>query len=233
MIKKERINIEQEKSNILLRKHISRYEFASRYVKNMIVLDIACGTGYGTALLANAGAKKVIGVDISKDAINFSKRTYQNSIIEFIVGDALNLRLSENVDIVVSFETIEHLEDPEKFLKNVINHLKQNGRFIVSTPIRKYGTISTKPKNPFHLREWNENEFISLLSKYFRFYEIYYQYDFSKLFFPFSRTIQRIIASIFFPMAVKEFTKYPVKNEFPIIPGVFINREYIIVVCSN
>ena len=93
----------------LYMEHIARYEFARNFVRDMVVADIACWAGYGSYdLLINGGAKRVVGVDISEEAIDYAKEHYKADCLEFVVGDATNLSLSkEEFDTVVSFETIE------------------------------------------------------------------------------------------------------------------------------
>jgi len=148
--------------------HINRYEYAKELVKDMIVLDVACGEGYGSSILAET-AKKVIGVDISKEAINQANRKYRKENLSFEVMDVENLTFSNDYfDAVVSFETIEHLERPYKFLKEVKRVLKPGGMFIVSTPNRDLASLGSPiPLNQFHKEEWTFEQFIRLLNHYF------------------------------------------------------------------
>src|SRR4030066_783433 len=89
--------------------HISRYIFALAYVENKNVLDIACGTGYGSYFLAKNGAKFVAGGDISEIAINYAKNKYKLDTLEFEVENVMKMSYpSEHFDVIVSFETIEH-----------------------------------------------------------------------------------------------------------------------------
>jgi len=74
---------------------------------------------------------------------------------------------SDSFDVIVSFETIEHLPNPEKYLSAVSKMLKADGAFIVSTPVRTKGRLTDKPANPFHVREWNADEFSDLITSYF------------------------------------------------------------------
>jgi len=100
--------------------HFARYEFASQFVSGLNVLDIACGTGYGTNLLASSGAKSVDGVDISHKAVSYCKDHYLKRSINFIQGDIYEYGTAETYDLITSFETIEHVEKYEKVLKNVV-----------------------------------------------------------------------------------------------------------------
>ena len=89
---------------------MTRYIFSSQFVKGKVVLDIACGSGYGTDYLLKVGAVKVIGVDISDEAISYCKDKYSRSGMEFLVGSVEKIPVESNsIDIIVSFETIEHV----------------------------------------------------------------------------------------------------------------------------
>lgn len=89
-----------------------RYIFAQKFIsKNNSILDIACGTGYGSFMLSEK-AKKVCGVDVSEEAINFANKKYKQTNITFI-KQTIN-ECKQKSDIVVSFETIEHIKEPIK-----------------------------------------------------------------------------------------------------------------------
>lgn len=154
--------------------HLGRYHFACAFVNDKVVVDVACGVGYGGPILLASGAKKYIGIDISDDAVEVANRKYRTSPeISFSVDDACKLDTiaDASADVVVSFETVEHLESPRLFLQNVHRVLKPEGIFIVSTPNRALVSPGSgpmnKPANPFHLREWSMNEFRDLLSEFF------------------------------------------------------------------
>lgn len=159
------------------KEHVSRYEFAASLAKNKIVLDIACGVGYGSSYLEEKGAKMVVGGDINRDAIEYAKAHYKRREISFLRLDAMNVPFSESTfDVVVSFETIEHLKDCRRFLSLCKAVLKKNGLFICSTP-NSLITFSDSgmPLNPFHTREFTLREFRNLLRDYFRDVDIYVQ----------------------------------------------------------
>src|SRR4029453_6994984 len=103
------------------------------------VLDAACGVGYGSYILANSGAHWVTGIDVSEDAISYAKKHYAQSNVTFKKCDAEQLSLlGEVFDIVISFETIEHLNQPRKFIQEVHRSLKRGGLFICSTPNKEF-----------------------------------------------------------------------------------------------
>ena len=140
--------------------HIYRYRFAEAFVKGKRVLDIACGEGYGAAALLRAGAASVVGVDVSAETCEHAIRRYG---VKALLGEAQNIPLgSGSVDTVVSFETIEHVAAPEKFLDECVRVLAPGGQIIISTPNRDAYLKDAAP-NPYHLKELNEKEFKSLL----------------------------------------------------------------------
>lgn len=116
----------------LFLEHFERYKFASRYTKGLVILDAACGEGYGTNFLLKNGAKRVIGIDKSEKAIEEAKMKYSG---EFRVMDVTKLEFEDNYfDCVVSFETIEHLIEYKKFLDEIKRVVKPKGIVIMSTP---------------------------------------------------------------------------------------------------
>jgi ubiquinone/menaquinone biosynthesis C-methylase UbiE len=161
----------------LWQEHINRYFFALRFVPSKVVLDVACGTGYGTELISKT-ADLAIGVDISREALTYAKKHYgKQHNIAFVLSDACNLPFRDNAfDVAVSFETIEHIDHSEIFLQQITCVLKMNGTLIVSTP---NGQISSPrqetPPNPFHLKEFDIKEFTQLLSIFFTNLQFYGQ----------------------------------------------------------
>jgi ubiquinone/menaquinone biosynthesis C-methylase UbiE len=154
--------------------HVERYTFASRFVANKDVLDVACGSGYGAPLLIEAGARTYLGVDLSPEAISLAEERYRVSDkVRFLRDDACRLSsMSDNsIDVAVSFETVEHLCDPPAFLSNLARVLRPEGLLLISTPNRSLFSpgkdFSSKPANPFHLREWTQQEFAPLLGRFF------------------------------------------------------------------
>jgi ubiquinone/menaquinone biosynthesis C-methylase UbiE len=152
--------------------HIYRYRFASAMGKGKRVLDIACGEGYGTAALRDSGASKVLGVDVSAEACAHATMKYQ---IEARVGDAQNIPVeNKSIDLVVSFETVEHLAKPELFVEECARVLTPEGRAVISTPNRDVYRQSA-PGNPYHLNELTEAEFTRLLRTRFSKIELFTQ----------------------------------------------------------
>jgi len=157
------------------RQHLARYRFASRFVKGLRVLDVASGSGYGSYLLFKSGAKEVVGVDVDQQAVNYSNRTYHGENLSFVVGDAENLRFKKDrFDVVVSFETIEHLPNHLKYIQEIKRVLAKNGLFIMSTPDKDiYRAYNLGVNNQYHVSEMRRNEIIEFLNSHFtnaRFY---------------------------------------------------------------
>ena len=150
------------------RLHFTRYEFAKDYVKEKSILDIACGIGYGSDYLTNY-AKEVVGGDISLKAIKFGKKHRTKTNREFIALDVQALPFKEQTfDTIISFETIEHLSNPWKFLSDCYRLLKKKGTLICSTYNRNILTPRwISPMNPFHIKEFTKNEFWNILARYF------------------------------------------------------------------
>jgi len=157
--------------------HIGRYVFASQFVAGKSVLDVACGTGYGSGYLARRGVRWVVGSDVSPEAISYAVRYYKDEKTEFVPADATRLPFVNNsFDCVVSFETIEHIKEYEKFLSECRRVLKEGGSFICSTPNREATPpILKKPLWQCHVKEFYLAEFHHLLSTYFRQVQVFGQ----------------------------------------------------------
>lgn len=164
--------IPERNRNWMYAEHVARYIFASQFVKGKAVLDIACGVGYGANLFSNKGASKVFGVDISKEAIDYAKEKYGKKNIGFVLGDAEKIPLPDNsVDVVVSFETIEHLKNYQSFLKEIKRVLRKDGLAIISTPNKE----TYPPGNIFHIKEFSLEEFETMLQSHFKKIVFFYQ----------------------------------------------------------
>ena len=215
----ERFDIDGEHDDVVSAQHIERYKFTCKYVKGKAVLDIACGTGYGTYMLSKAGGKKVIGVDIDEETIKIASEKYREENISFSVGDAQEAIYSAaTFDVICSFETIEHLDYPEKHLLSVVKMLKDNGVFICSTPVRQAGKINDNPQNPFHVREWNVAEFKTLLAEYFKEVKMLGQfYHFRQSLIPFNRTVANFLSKRFFKKEYSQLYKTNI-SKIPRIP---------------
>lgn len=156
--------------------HFNRYQWVSDFVSDKKVLDLACGSGFGSIYLANEGqAKKVLAGDYSKKTIDYCKIKHKEQLnLTFEEMDAQNFSLFERMDVIISFETIEHLKNPDLLLKNCSECLNDNGSFFVSTPVSKV-PIDLKPVNPHHLIEWNITAFRKLVQLFFDIENVFIQ----------------------------------------------------------
>lgn len=154
--------------------HLHRYAIIQSLLNsNMVVADIACGEGYGTNYISNF-VNKVIGVDISYDAISHARAKYTKKNIEFLQASAIKVPLEDNsVDLIVSFETIEHLESHYEMLKEFKRILKHEGILVISTPDKSKYSIGKQ--NLYHVKELSYYEFKELLKKYFSNVNFYWQ----------------------------------------------------------
>jgi ubiquinone/menaquinone biosynthesis C-methylase UbiE len=148
--------------------HTHRYLFAMSFAEGATVLDIASGEGYGSALLGSV-ARRVVGIDIDEHSVAHAKSKYKIDNLSFIRGDCATIPLSpESIDLVVSFETLEHIIDHTKFFNEISRILKPSGVLVISTPDRvPYNEMNGSP-NPYHLKELDRAEFKLLLNRHFK-----------------------------------------------------------------
>lgn len=168
---------EMKPTNGLLLEHTARYYFSTPYVQGR-VLDIACGTGYGSQMVVKTRKeeiKEMIGVDIDDETLKYAKANYFHPLLSFEKGDVVDRKLPERLgkfDTILSFETIEHVEDEQLFMKNMYELLKPGGILVLSTP---FGQGKEKTcGSPFHYFQLTKEEFIDLF-KDFSNVEFYYQ----------------------------------------------------------
>jgi 2-polyprenyl-3-methyl-5-hydroxy-6-metoxy-1,4-benzoquinol methylase len=145
-----------------LQAHAARYLWAMRYCVHKNVLDAACGEGYGTWILSWA-ADFASGIDIDKQAITEAYDMYGNvsgSRVVYTQMDVENIKWTPAcVDVAVSFETIEHLKNPEKLVQGIRRILKPGGLFIVSAPENSGST--------FHVKDYTKQELYDQVYPYF------------------------------------------------------------------
>ena len=142
--------------------HVGRYLAARPFCAGKRVLDIACGEGYGSFLLAQWGAESVFGIDISEAAINSASAVFAHERVQFVAGDetALDELVKGNgpFDVILSLETIEHVPDPGAMLRRLRNQLAPGGILVVSCP-NEPDVGFAETENPYHLSHWTFADF--------------------------------------------------------------------------
>jgi len=148
--------------------HLHRYALARELAHHKVVLDIASGEGYGSNILAQV-AQQVVGVDIAPDAIKHAQAKYGRDNLSFIVGTCANIPLeSACVDLVVSFETLEHHDQHTEMIAEVKRVLRPDGVVTISSPNKYEYSDVPGYKNPFHVKELYLHEFEDLLNSKFK-----------------------------------------------------------------
>jgi ubiquinone/menaquinone biosynthesis C-methylase UbiE len=156
--------------------HLHRYALAIELAKGRSVLDIASGEGYGSALLAKHAAS-VTGVDIDVESVEHAREQYGHlPNLNFLVGSCDAIPLADSsINVVTSFETIEHHDRHEEMIQEIKRVLNLDGLLIISSPNRSVYSDEQSYTNPFHVKELYYQEFLDLLKRYFQHVNIYGQ----------------------------------------------------------
>ena len=169
----ERLQLEGESGRyhaVHASQHLARYHVLRDKCRGKRVLDAACGVGFGSYLIAEWGAKEVLGVDIAPEAIASARRNFAHDRIRFIqhdIEDLCNLLAGEGqFDVLACFETIEHLRNPSKFLAAAAGVLAPSAIIVVSCPNDKCA-LRPEQENPYHLSGYTFAQFCSLTTEYF------------------------------------------------------------------
>jgi SAM-dependent methyltransferase len=158
--------------------HRSRYRFAAQFVrganaKRKRVLDVACGAGFGLRMLGEMGVRAV-GVDYDAGALSHVRRAQPSA--RLVNSDGTRLPLHDaTFDVVVSFETLDHVPDADSFVGEIRRVLEPDGTLVLSTPNRAFGPPEHHTGNPFHVREFTADELCELLKQSFAHVELYGQ----------------------------------------------------------
>ncbi|WP_407271762.1 class I SAM-dependent methyltransferase [Radiobacillus sp. PE A8.2] len=156
--------------NKLLLEHIARYQFALYYINEGRVLDLSCGAGYGTHMIAKEKKDviyEVVGIDIDPEIITYAKATYYHPQSNFHIANATDISLVDQFgqfDCITSFETLEHIEEEQALLDNYYRLLKPGGKLIVSTPFGEGRGVECG--SPFHIHQLKPEEFQALFEPY-------------------------------------------------------------------
>jgi SAM-dependent methyltransferase len=169
----ERLVPELQHGELVHAEHLARYRFAAQLARSRRVLDVACGEGYGAQILAAGGASAVVGADVDEQAVEHARSRYPEA--EFVTADVAKLPFEDgSFDLVVSFETIEHVPRPEEALAELRRVLASDGRLVISTPNKHQYLV----ENEFHEREFTHEEFVALLGGVFPSVELVLQHNF-------------------------------------------------------
>lgn len=150
--------------------HIQRYDSLKEVVRDKMILDAACGEGYGSYLMSQT-ALRVTGLDIDSQSISHASEKYGNENVKFFVSTIDQMPFEDNTfDVVVSFETLEHVnfETQMLFMSEIKRVLKRDGILILSTPNKKYYSDEVNYTNPFHEKELYREEFVGMLNEYYK-----------------------------------------------------------------
>lgn len=188
----------QKKDSVMLGPHVSyewynsrrkiiftasSYKFAMKMIGNMYepdtkeILELGCNDGFGTHFIAEF-AKKVVGVDFDKNAIEMARKTIGDSNIEFICDDFMGKQYGD-FDAVITFDVIEHIspEDEDKFMQTVLSNLKDTGTFIVGTPTLEQQQYAAECVVKSHINVYRGEQLYEMLKRYFHNVYLFTQND--------------------------------------------------------
>lgn len=148
--------------------HRARYHCAAPFVHDAVVLDVACGSGLGTPVLVAGGARHVIGLELSFEAVQTAGRLRSESFLPS-QADGTRIPARDGVfSVITSFETVEHVQDDHRFIAELARVLHPDGLVLLSTPNALHTKpVNGVPANPFHVREYDPEELAALLATAF------------------------------------------------------------------
>lgn len=159
--------VPEEHGNIEL-EHWHRYLQATELAAGKVVLDIASGEGYGSAMMAKV-AQHVTGVDIAPEAVQHASQRYQRDNLRYLVGNCAAIPLPDHsVDLIVSFETIEHHDQHEEMMREFKRVLRPDGLLLISNPDKHFYSEVPNYHNEYHVKELYEGEFKQMLSTWYK-----------------------------------------------------------------
>jgi SAM-dependent methyltransferase len=167
----ERLIPDRQPGELVLAEHLARYRLAAQLAPGRRVLDAACGEGYGLALMAAAGPESATGVDVDPATVEHVRERHG---LDARQADVRELPFADDAfDLVVSFETIEHVPEPERALDELARVLAPGGLLLISTPNASQYLVA----NEFHVREFGHDEFAGLLRERFGSVRLLYQHN--------------------------------------------------------
>jgi 2-polyprenyl-3-methyl-5-hydroxy-6-metoxy-1,4-benzoquinol methylase len=159
----ERFDPSAMQGRLIEAEHVARYDWATELVPGKRVLDAGCGTGYGSNILARAGADEVVAVDIDGPTVERARNAAEN-VVTLCVADLHRLSFDDaSFDVVVCFEVLEHVEEPETVLDELARVLQPGGVLVVSSPNPDVYPAG----NPHHVHEFHRRELAETLGTRF------------------------------------------------------------------
>jgi SAM-dependent methyltransferase len=154
--------------NYWFQRHLVAYEYLLPLARGKRVLDLGSGEGYGVDLLAGV-AEEAVGVDLAPEAVYHARKTYRRRNLRFLYMDICSLDLEDDsFDLVCSLQVVEHLQKPEKLLQEARRVLRRGGMCVITTPNRLILSPGRDtPINPFHVREYDLEEFRAFMEGFF------------------------------------------------------------------
>jgi 2-polyprenyl-3-methyl-5-hydroxy-6-metoxy-1,4-benzoquinol methylase len=157
-------------TSIVYSRHKFAYECVKQFVAGKVVLDVGCGSGYGCNIFSKS-AQMVYGIDQSSEAIEYCSKNSNAPNIEFIQMDGNKIELSQKFDVITTFQAIEHMDNLDHYIEQLLAATKPGGKIFITTPnvIKK---ISDNEHNPFHVNEMNYDKFYNLINGHFTTFDI-------------------------------------------------------------
>lgn len=203
--------------------HVHRYQYAINLIEGKEkILDIACGSGFGTNMLAQSTTGDVFGCDISKETITANQKSFNNSNLIFNNADGTQLPFENNYfDLIISYETIEHTTEYLKILTEFKRCIKPTGTIYISTPNIEINSPDGKIRNPYHTQEFNFDQLEEILKSEFLNFKIggqkYTRYKNKKK--PVAKFIEKLLY-------IRGIRKIPVSIQNKIMNLFGINQHY-------
>ncbi len=176
---RERMLPSQPKWHTNFAEHIGRYELAEPHLKNARVLDVGCGVGYGAKFCAEHGASEVMAIDYADQALELARSEFAHERVRYVMDDAERLvNVGGPFDVIFLYDVLERTHRPHDVLRRCAALMAPDGLFFCSTPNAKRSrqlADKVTPENPFHIREYNREDFEKLLRPHFANIEMFGQ----------------------------------------------------------
>lgn len=149
--------------------HVRVYEFGMQFVPGKDVLDVGCGTGYGSHLFATKGARSVLAIDFSDEAIAYARSHFSHPGLKYKQMDAQKITSRDSsFNTIFSSENIEHLQEPEQCVVHLRRVLKDGGVLVMGTPNKEYFSPGMEAtSNEFHPHEFYYEDLEAMLKRHF------------------------------------------------------------------